>query len=172
VNEFVTELVKPWHTCPSCSQKYQNELSIDIATEFVSFVRRQCPNNTQSQVEALYLKLNALESMLNRLKPVQKREVGVTADVLLSLIDRMKIEVSPLPGRYSHFEVVAYSTLGRNALDEGTEESARRAMVLFGKDLKVCKAAGNYEGVATAKGNIAIAKSKYEGGNTEEILKA
>ena len=118
------------------------------------------------------MKLNALESMLNRFKPVQKRKVGVTAEVLLSLIDRMKIEVSPLPGRYSHFEAVAYSTLGGIALDEGTEESARRAMVLFGKDLKVCEAAGNYEGVATAKCNIAIAKSKYEGGNTEEILKA
>jgi uncharacterized protein (DUF983 family) len=33
------EFVEPWHTCPSCHQCYQNELAIDIATEFVSFIQ-------------------------------------------------------------------------------------------------------------------------------------
>ena len=84
------EFVTPWETCPGCHQEYQNELAIDIANKFVSFVRRHYPNDTKRQVEALHLKLSAFTSMLDRLQPVQKREAGVTANVLLSMIDRMK----------------------------------------------------------------------------------
>jgi hypothetical protein len=47
----------PWRLCPHCHQNYQNELAVDIATEFVSFVRRLYPRNTQRQVEALNVKL-------------------------------------------------------------------------------------------------------------------
>ena len=58
------EFVNPWVACPHCHQEYQNELRIDIATKFVSFVRRQYPNNTQRQVEALFVKLLALLASL------------------------------------------------------------------------------------------------------------
>ena len=165
------ELIMPWHTCPSCNQKYQNELAIDIATKFMSFVRRQYPGDTKRQVESLYLKLRALIGMFDRLQPVQNREAGVTANVLLSLIDRMKEHAPRLTRRYSELEAYAYNTHGRIALEEGTEESARRAVVHFEKDLEVSEEIGDVEGIATAKANIAIAKSKYEGGNTEEVLK-
>jgi hypothetical protein len=169
----MNKFVNPWKVCPSCHQNYQNEFRIDIASKFVSFVRKQYPRDTRRQVESLYVKLRALDSMLYRLQPVQKREAGVTANVLLSLIGRMRAERSPLPLRYSQFEADAYNTHGRIALDEGTEESAKRAVVHFEKFLKVCKAIGNDEGIATAKNNIAIAKSKYEGGNNnEEVMKA
>jgi hypothetical protein len=93
----MNQFIKPWETCPGCHQKYQNKLAIDIATEFVSFVRRQYPKDTQRQVEALDVKLDALMTMFTRLQPVQKREAGDTASVLLSLIDRIKTEASPLP---------------------------------------------------------------------------
>ena len=56
------EFRKPWRVCPGCHQEYQNELGINIATEFVSFVRRQYPRDTQKQVEALNLKLHSLDS--------------------------------------------------------------------------------------------------------------
>ena len=46
------ELVDPWEKCPSCHQYYQNELAIDIANRFVSFVRRQYPRDTRRQVES------------------------------------------------------------------------------------------------------------------------
>jgi hypothetical protein len=111
--------------------------------------------------------------MLNRLQPEQKREAGVTANVILSLIDRMKTEVSPLSRRYSEFEASAYNSHGEMVLDEGTDESARRAVVHFEKCLKVREAIGDNEGAATAKCNIALAKSKYEDGNkNEELMKA
>jgi len=146
-------------------------IAVDIANEFVPFVRRQYPRDTQRQVEAIYLKLRALYSMFHRLQPRQMREFGVTANVLLSLIDQMKGNAS-LSRRYSQMEAKAYNTHGHIALDEGTEESARRAVVHFEKDLKVCKATGDTDGIAAAKSNIAIAKSECEGGSNEEVLKA
>ena len=169
----MNELTKPWRVCPSCHQTYQNKLAIDIATEFVSFVRRQYPDDTPKQVGALSLQLYALMNMFpHKLTPVQKREAGVTANVLLSLIDRMKVDVSSLPRRYSQIEAYAYNTHGCIALDEGSEESARRAVVHFGNELQVNEAIGDDEGIATTKGNIAIAKFIYEGGNNnEELLK-
>ena len=72
------------------------------------------------------------------------------------------------------FKASAFHVHGNIALDEGTEEGARRAVVHFENQLEVHKAIGNAEGIATAKGNIAIAKSIYEGGNNNEevLLKA
>jgi hypothetical protein len=109
-----------------------------------------------------------------RLHPLQKREVGVTANVLLSLIDRMKGDtLSPLPRRDSHFEAEAYNVHGRIALAEGTKEGARRAVTHFETSLQVFEAIGDADGVVTAKANIAYAKSMYESGNNnEELLKA
>ena len=86
----MTEFDKPWRECPGCHQYYQNELAIDIAAKFVPFVRRQYPQDTQRQVESHHLKLDALDSMFKRLQPKQKREYGVTANVILFLIGRMK----------------------------------------------------------------------------------
>jgi hypothetical protein len=166
------QFIQPWRECPGCHQYYQNELAIDIATEFVSFVRGQYPHDTRRQVETLYLKLYSLTKILNRLQPVQKREARVTANVILSLIDRMKTEVSLLLLRYSQMETYAYNAHGRIAIDEGTEESARRAVVHFEKYLKVCKAIGHDEGIANAKRNIAVARSMYDdGNNNEELMK-
>jgi hypothetical protein len=168
------EFRKPWRDCPSCHQEYQNELRINIASKFVSFVRMQYPrDDTQKQVESLNLKLRALVSMFERLQPVQKIEAGVTANVLLSLIDRMRANVSTLTRRYSEIEGLAYGVHGRIALSEGSEESARRAVAHFENQLEVFEAIGFADGIALAKSNIALAKSKYEGGNnSEELLKA
>jgi hypothetical protein len=171
----MTEFVALWKECPSCHQDYQNELAVDIAAKFVSFVRRQYPDNTQSQVEALHVKKCALMAMVRGLQPVQKREAGVTATVLLSLIDRMKTEEISLSMRYSQFEAEAYNTLGHIALDEMTKESARRAEDYFKKYLELSEAMINEsfgdEFITCAKKNIALAKSRYEdGSNNEELL--
>jgi hypothetical protein len=166
------EFRKLWKECPNCHQEYQNELAVDIATKFVLFVRGQFPDDTQKQVESLHLKLRALGSMFERLRPVQKREVGVTANVLLSLIDRMKNDASLLPERYLSFQADAYNVHGLIAIFEGTDESARRAVAHFENQLEVFEAIGYTDGIVTAKNNIADAKSKYEvGNNNEEVLK-
>ena len=74
---------------------------------------------------------------------------------------------SPLPRRYSQMEADTHNAHGRIALIEGTEESARRALTHFENALEVHETIGDVEGIATAKANIAIAKSKYEGGNNK-----
>jgi tetratricopeptide (TPR) repeat protein len=123
-------------------------------------------------VEALNLKLYALMKMFEGLQPEQKREAGVTANVMLSLIDRVKGDVSSLPMRYSQMEANAYNFHGWIAINEGTEESARRAEAYIEKSIKVCEAISEDQGIVFAKSNIADAKSKYVGGNNnEELLK-
>jgi hypothetical protein len=110
--------------------------------------------------------------MFDVLQPRQKREYGVTATVMQSLIGRMKGD-APLSRRYSHMEAEAYSVHGRIAIDEGTEESARRAVTHFENALEVHETIGNAEDIATAKANIAYAKSMNEGdSNIEKVLKA
>ena len=158
----------PWKLCSNCLQTYQNELRIDIATEFVSFVRRQYPRDTQMQVEALYNKMMAFALMFDRLQPVQKKEAGVTANVLLLLITRIKNDAPPLQTRYYQFEANAYSLHGDIALDEGTVESAKRAVTHLEKQLQVYESIGDVENAANARYNIAQAKSKCGGGNSEK----
>jgi hypothetical protein len=68
----------------------------------------------------------------------------------------MKGDVSSLPMRYSQMESFTYYTHGRIALDEGTEEGARRAVTHFEKALEINKAIGFIDGIATAKRNIAL----------------
>jgi hypothetical protein len=169
----MNEFRKPWRDCPSCHQQYQNELAVDIATEFVSFVRRQYADDTRMQVVSLNLKMLSLLDIFGRLQPVQKRETGATANVQLSLIGLLKGEVSPLPRHYSQMEAFAYYVHGWIAIDEGTEESARKAVVYFEKSLQVLEAIGDTVHIAAAKHNIAIARSKYDDGNNdEELMKA
>jgi hypothetical protein len=45
-------------------------------------------------------------------------------------------------------------------------------VIYFEHQLKVCEAIGHEEGIVIAKANIALAKSMYEGGSNDELLKA
>ena len=74
-------------------------------------------------------------------------EVGVTANEILSLIYQMKGGLSLQPMRYSKFEAYKYNIHGHIAINEGTEESARRAVAYFEKCLAVNKKIGNGQGV-------------------------
>jgi transcription initiation factor TFIIIB Brf1 subunit/transcription initiation factor TFIIB len=69
----------------------------------------QMPSDTQRQVEALALKLNALDVY------AQMREAEVTANVILSLIERMKSDAA-LPKHCAQSEANAYAYLGSIAL--------------------------------------------------------
>jgi hypothetical protein len=166
------EFCIPWIVCCSCNQTYQNQFRIDIASEFVSFVRQQYPGNTSMQVESLDAKLIALRSMFGRLQPVQKSELRVTANVILSLIDRMKGDTPPLPTYFFHFEAEAHDALGRIDAEEGTKESARRAVAHLEKALELHEANGNNSGAAIIKNNLVVARSMYEVVNREELVKA
>ncbi len=62
--EDFSEFTKPWETCINCHQSYQDELAVDIADRFASFViENKLPNDKQFHVEAFELKLRALVSV-------------------------------------------------------------------------------------------------------------
>lgn len=68
---------------------------------------------------------------------MQKREAVITANVLISLIDRKKIGASQLTMRNSQFEADAYNVQCQIALEKGTEESTERAVISFENQLEV-----------------------------------
>jgi hypothetical protein len=80
------------------------------------------------------------------LQPVRKRKLGVTANVMLSLIDWMKV-VALLHKRYSQIEANAYHTHSQVALSEGMEEIARRVVAHFENQLEVNEAIGHDQGI-------------------------
>ena len=165
----ISEIIKPWEVCPNCLQEYRNELAVDIATKCVSYVRGTYPRDTRILVDALFLKLRALKSMFVRFTPVQMKEFDVIANVMLSLIDRLKGEATPLSKYYSEAEAYVYNTLGQIAIEEGTEESVKRAVGYFEKKLKVSESIGHAENILIAKRNIALAKSKFKGATIAEF---
>jgi hypothetical protein len=64
----MNEFIKPWESCPGCHQSYQNELRIDIATEFVSRLFEGSIQTIQKcRWRSLYLKLCALKTMLGEI---------------------------------------------------------------------------------------------------------
>jgi len=154
----MNELTEPWRVCPNCKQDYQNTLSVDIANEFVSFVKRQHPNNMQKHAEGLYLKLWTLRKSL---KPVQIDEVKEVATTILEMIGQLKVETPMLP-KIMKMEAFTHNGLGLIALREGKEESAKEALIHFEKNLELSTAINYAAGIADAEYNIALAKSKYE----------
>ena len=73
----------------------------------------------------------------------------------------MKRDESPLPIRYSQRAADAYNALDFIALNEGTEESARRAVIHFENQQKVYELIRDGEGIATAKCSRSLLKTTY-----------
>jgi len=165
---------EPWEKCANCHQNHQNELAVDLATGFVTFVEGKYPDNIPIRLESLVLKLEAIQSMIAHLKPKQKQEAKNVACQVLFMIGQMESKTRPLPKRILLAEAVTYSILGRIVLAERTKETAQEAMVCFEKCRDANKRIGNPNGVALADTYIAIAKSRREGGvnkvNIEEMV--
>jgi hypothetical protein len=122
------------------------------------------PSDTQRQVEALTLKLNELDVY------AQTREAEVTANVLLSLIERMKSD-APLLKHCAQSEANTYAILGSIALNKGTKESVVVGVAYIEKTLAVLEAINDAEGASDAIKGLALVKSMFEGGNSESLLK-
>jgi hypothetical protein len=68
---------KPWEVYLNCFKAYQNNLAVDISTEFVSFIKEKHPSDLRKQVEALDMKLGArLSSMARSLPPTKKMRLS------------------------------------------------------------------------------------------------
>lgn len=85
---------EPWRVCNNCTQLFQNQLSTDMASAFVSFAEATYghPGNSKWDrlkiMSALQLKINALNGSKGITNGSDKLES--TIDHLLSIIDRTK----------------------------------------------------------------------------------
>ena len=85
---------EPWRECNNCTQLFQNQLSTDMASAFVSFAEATYghPGNSKWDrlkiMSALQLKINALNGSKGITNGSDKLES--TIDHLLSIIDRTK----------------------------------------------------------------------------------
>ena len=166
IRDGMDKFPEPWHVCPGCKQDYQNELAVELANEFVSFVKEKYPDDHRKHVWALSGQLG--------LSHVAGEEVKDVSIKILSCIIAYTKAVNAAPTKdLQAVEAKAYNNLGHIALVEGTKESAKTAMEYFEKYRDICEAAGWTTGVTSSEYNIACAKAKYEGGSdkiTEEIL--
>ena len=107
----LSAFVELWKTCPSCKQPYQNQLSMDLSSRFVSFVdvTYGYPGNGESDkmkvMTALRYKIDELISVLRPHAVIEdisnedlkkyatlKMECEPLIRKLLSMVDEMKKE--------------------------------------------------------------------------------
>lgn len=151
------KLWKLWQECPGCKQRYQNELRVELATEFVSFVETNYSDNQRIYVTALYEKLLSLTNIVN-LNNSARQEAKQSANKILSLVEQMKAKQDPLLNKVQLIEPKVYNCLGRIALKEATKDSFKEALSHFEKNRDLSILLGLSIEVAVAECNIIIAK--------------
>ncbi len=156
------DLREPWEACPSFHQYYQGALSVDIANELLPLVERKYPNNKQTEVETLNVKLTTL---CFSLQPTHIYEAKEVTTRVLTLIRQMRVESPMLPERYMQIEAFTYNNLGRIAHEKGTDDSAQESLVHFYKCLELSLAISLTAGIAAAEVIIAVAKTNVENGD-------
>ena len=158
-----------WHCCPNCKQGYQNELYLELATEFVTFAQEEYPDEQETQLTSLSFKLDALHSVSDRLQLKQvKKAAKHVANKLLSIIRRIKREDFSRLQEMQEMEAEVYNCLGGIAFEEGTKEGAKEAMEYYEKSRDMSRAAGWTEGLLTAESNLLNTKFEYKENNEEE----
>jgi len=159
------ELWKLWQECPRCKQRHQNELRVELATEFVSFVETNYSDNQGMYLIASYEKLTSLTNMTvaNKNKCTQaSQEANDISNKMLSIIEQIKITHDPflILIRVKYIEPRVYNCLGRIALEEGAKEGAQKALAHFEKYRDLCSASGLIDENPVAEHNISVAKEK------------
>lgn len=150
----LSKIRRLWGECPSCKQWHQNKLRIELATEFVSFVEGQYPNNHEMLITALHEKLISVSGggLLQEAKNIANR--------ILSLIDQVKTEHSTLPRQLLYIKARTYYYLGIIDLTKGTKEDSKEALIHYEKCRDLSCVLGLINEVAMAERDIDIAKEK------------
>ena len=120
---------RAWEICLCCNQTYVNELALDLATEFVMFVKSEMPNNDLVRnMEAMVYKLETLQHSVAFLTPKQRNMARQLGGNILKVTTQIKARVSnTFHQRALLGEAVTHNALGRILLSENTKESARLA---------------------------------------------
>eukprot|EP00581_Thalassiosira_minuscula_P036830 CAMPEP_0184446440 /NCGR_PEP_ID=MMETSP0740-20130409/2924_1 /TAXON_ID=385413 /ORGANISM="Thalassiosira miniscula, Strain CCMP1093" /LENGTH=479 /DNA_ID=CAMNT_0026815777 /DNA_START=55 /DNA_END=1494 /DNA_ORIENTATION=- len=152
------KFVESWRICPSCRQPYQNELAVDLATEFVAFVEKEYPSDQGKLLEALKSKLYILFGIDTL--PEKEGEIEVIANKMLSMIEKMKLSNPLRMQRLQQIEADTFNRLGLIALKGGTKEIAKLALEYFEKCRDIFAAIGDDDESAVAEHNLALARLK------------
>ena len=169
--EDFVHVIRSWEFCPNCTFWYQNELAVDIATEFVSFVEGKYPGDQGKYIEALVRNLEAIQHMVgDHQQPKQAEDAKEIANKIISVSEQMKAIDPTLPRHIQQIVADAYSHLGSISFLSG-KEGAKSAVENYEKARVISDLIDDAEGVLTAESNIAMAKSEYEGRNGEDELK-
>ena len=163
-----------WKICPNCKQRYQNELAVDLAHEFVSFVEEKSPGDQRMYIRALSRKLHALmndEDILNGEIPAdgqlpkKAEEAKEVANKILSLIGQLRAEDPSLPQAIQINEARAHNSLGIIVSMIQAEEDTKAAMRHYEKSRDVFDEMGDAKGVSVVECNIAMLTTTSERGN-------
>ena len=155
-------LARIWEECLNCKQWYQNELRVELTTEFLSFVKTNYSDDQRMNITALYRKLVSLTHMVNdqRCTPQAIQEAKSTSNKILSIIEMMKAEECALLKQDKYIEPFTYNCLGIIAIKEGTKDSLKEAVSHNEKFRDLSILLGLIDDVAVAEYNISVAKGK------------
>ena len=144
---------QPWMKCTHCRQSYQNELAVELASNFKAFAMRQYPNNQMLHLEAMYQRLRTLVRANNE-------EAEEAASQIISLVEHLRSDLNTsIPKRAKSIEAGTYNDIGLFALEKGTQVSANAALVLLRRSRDLCIEIGNVECRLYAEANISRAKA-------------
>jgi len=156
----VGDLSEPWVMCPCCLQPHQNELAVDLANVFVSYVVKRHSSDLLLYLYALDHLLCALVARsINGIK--MKTESIRVANKMLFVIRKLKTDC-----RYRFdlcitiIESSVYNRLGQITLVEDFD-GYKKAIKYFEKCRDLAKAVHYSEGVAIADNNIIGTKKVY-----------
>jgi hypothetical protein len=87
---------EPWKICNNCKQPFQNQLSIDLASAFVSFAEANYGHPGNSKWDKLKV-LSSLTAKITALSPTllrtDKEMIAVEGNKMLSIIDHTKSDL-------------------------------------------------------------------------------
>ena len=137
--EVFYEYIKWWTECQICYQDFRNDLAVDLANEFVSFVDQIRQNflreqKQQAHIEALHVQHTALLDKNDEATDEHtEEEARVIANKLISIVRDMERKFPKISDSVYAFEADAYSCLGNIALRDGTVECSKEALGYFEK---------------------------------------
>ena len=167
----VGDLSEPWVMCPCCLQPHQNELAVDLANVFVSYVVKKHSSDLLLYLYALDHLLCAL--VARSVNGIQTKVESIRiANKMLFVIRKLKTD-----RRYRFdlcitiIESSVYNRLGQIALVEDLD-GYKKAIKYFEKCRDLANAVHYSEGVAIANNNIIGTKKVYRKDfSSDEYLK-
>ena len=182
----VIDFLEPWQTCNNCKQQFQGQLSIDLASAFVSFAETTYghPDNNKWDkmkiMESLCLKLARL-SVADKPR-IEKSEL---VNSLLAMVDQTKkdlnmnrwIHMPKASEEYAHYrmlcgnyEAFAYSQLGGMLMLDSSEEGFKIMITHYKKARDIYNLVGMKDKANHLDTVISVLTAEKQGANDEDAI--